>query len=200
MGLLMRFINFWLAVAISAATVLNHFEPDKYNLWYGFIETEVERLAVPVAIAIIALNLYAILSAMKRRFTKRRDIEIASSDGQIIISVSAVEKRLLDLATKFSDVRQARVALKFTKKDAVLRCALNFGLARDNDISGRVEEIKRCLRDAFLRLLPGAPGLEITAKINELRAEDPKTPANNSGDFYGPVYPSTPETTSGEEQ
>lgn len=198
MFVLIRLLNFLVAVALAAGFIWHSCDAAGFAACWGRCLPHVERFLFPAAVVLVALNLYGILMGLIRRLKRRRDIEITSGDGNSIVSIAAVEKRLLDLATKFPDIRQARVALRIKKKDAPIQCAMTFGLAREHDVTGRVEEIKRCLHNAFQKLLPGAPGIEINARVVELRDEEARNPLVDDT-FTGPVYPVHEQGAAGEE-
>lgn len=198
MGIIIRLLNFLTALGCSAAFIWHNFDAAGAAAFYAKIQPQMERFFLPMAIVIVVLNVYGLLAAVVRRLQRRQDIEISGGDGVSIVSIAAVERRMLDLTTKFSDIRQARVTLKIKKKDAPIHCSLVFGLAREHDITGRIEEIKRCLHNAFQKLLPGATGLDIHARVVELRDEETRTPTNEDT-FIGPVYPVHEQGNSGEE-
>ena len=198
MFVLIRLLNFIVAVALAAGFIWHSFDAAGFSAFSERICPQVERFLFPAAVVLVVLNLYGLLMGIVRRLRRRRDIEITGGDGSSIVSIAAVEKRLLDLATKFPDIRQARVALRIKKKDAPIQCMMTFGLAREHDITGRVEEIKRCLHNAFQKLLPGAPGIEINARVVELRDAEARNPLVDDT-FTGPVYPVHEQGAAGEE-
>lgn len=191
MLILVRLLNFLVVLAGSAAFIWHCTDAASFSEFAMPLLPHVEKLLFPLAVVLAVLNIYALLVGVIRRLSKRQDIEIVSGDGASIVSIAAVEKRLLDMATKFTDIRQARVHLKIKKKDAPIQCTMVFGLAREHDVTGRIEEIKRTLHNAFQKLLPGAPGIEISARVVELRDEE--ACAKTTDTFTGPVYPTTHE-------
>ncbi|MDR0867672.1 MAG: hypothetical protein LBP75_04240 [Planctomycetota bacterium] len=195
---LMRFVNFVVVMGLAALPVWQFLEPKCFAQVWEQARGPVHYYLLPAAAVIIALNLIAIVLWLGHKFSRRPDIEIISNDEPTVISSAAVEKRLLELASKFPGVRQTKIALEIRGREKPIICNLSFGLACETDITGRIDEVKKCLRDAFNRLLPGASGIEIKTKVFDLRAEEklPETAAKREapaydGDFSGPLYPAS---------
>jgi hypothetical protein len=197
MWTLMRGIDFVVLMALAALPLWRMLSPECFLQHWNKenVQGAIHFYLVPVAALLIGLNLIAILLRLASKYSKRQDIEIYSNDEPTTISASAVEKRLLDLAAKFPGVRQTKIALDIHGRDKPIICKLSFGLACETDITGRIDEIKKCLRDAYNRLLPGTAGIEIITVVSELRAEDklPETPKKDAAEFdensfAGPVY------------
>lgn len=155
-------------------------------------ETSFRVLLILLACAVVLLNIYCAYRYFQILRTRRRAIEVTGKNGLSSVSIDAVQNRLLDVLSKLQDVAHPRVRLSVGGN--TIRCALEFALQRSRDITGRADEVKQAIRDAFMRMIPGGPTIEITVNVTDIEAPQDVERTGESSAFSGPVYPVHPAT------
>ena len=150
-------------------------------------ESSFRVLLILFAIAVILLNIYCAYRYFQILRSRQRAIEVTGKNGVSSISIDAVQNRLLDVLAKLQDVAHPHVRLSVGGN--TIRCALEFALQRSRDVTGRADEIKQAMREAFLRMIPGGPTIEIAVNVTDIEAPQEAGCTSESGSFSGPVYP-----------
>lgn len=192
-----RLINFLATISISVGYLWFIFRNDCFNQnVMTHYNQQVENILIAVAIAIIILNIYCIMrhfSAMRKR---QRAIEVSTDGGLSSVSIDAVQRSLSSVLAGEEDVRHPKMNLTVTAKGKPLNCVVEFGLRRTRDITGRADELKHMVREAFLRMIPGGPGINIVTNVIDIENENSNNASTDSSYFSGPVYPDNDDANS----
>jgi hypothetical protein len=141
--------------------------------------------------AVLLLHVYAVF-ARDRSIRAGKTLTLRGEGGESVIAIDALEDLLRDEVCKAKDVRDVDVDLEVRAEGEPIQCELRFKLDNQADIPGRTEAHKQTVRDAFERLLPGSPELNITCRVEDIilsRAPRESESGKNREDFAGPVYP-----------
>ncbi len=189
---ILELVNMVVALVAGLAVVLMWmFEPIREPL-VGLVTHYV--FGIPfllVAVVAVVGNILVVLRS-RTRGLGHRTLTISTDGGTDTISVDAIESRLLDELTAAPDISNPRVELTVRGEGLPLLCAVSFKLERTEDVIGRTEELKRRVREAFLRIIPSGAGIEINASVVDLARGGVKKAER---EFAGPVY-SPPPTDS----
>lgn len=187
-------LNTVFAVLSALCLLLMKVAPGKGEALSGFFQTGlVGSVAFCAAIAVVALNLYLAVQEF-RRCEACRQIEVVTESGVNRISVHALEAQLLDELSGEPDVSEARVAMDVRGENQPVRCMLSFKLARQSNVTGRSDALKKKVREAFDRILSGKATIEVSASVTDLVAPKAGSAEERAtSDFFGPVYPTTRE-------
>ncbi len=178
----------WLSVALE-----EHLE-----LLRTFASGNGGKIMFVVAVGAILLNLYNIYRSIRIMRSRQRAIEVDGKNGKSSISIDAVQRRIHEILAKADDVSSPRVNLEITGKGKPIKCGLEFCLQSTSNITGRADELKQTVREAFVRLIPGGPGIEISASVLDLANVKSTQTQSSSSDFSGPVYPTSGDSSNHE--
>jgi small-conductance mechanosensitive channel len=124
-----------------------------------------------------------------------KTITLHTESGVNTIAIDSIEGLLRDELAKEKDISEPRVSLS-SKSDDKLKCKVRFKLNSQPDIPGRIESLKKMVKESFTKLIPAPQELEISCRVDSIilegqeKKEEPKVqPQNNGGYFEGPVYP-----------
>ena len=151
------------------------------------------KLLILGAVAVFLLNIYSIYRYFQIARHRQRAIEIEGKNGFSSVSIDAIQSLLLAELARVSDITHPRVSLSTSGKGKSIKCDLEISLKRSRDLTGRADEVKQIVRDAFRSMLPSGPGIEISVSIVDLTPlkESDHKPAEQ---FSGPVYPNNEES------
>ncbi len=142
------------------------------------------------AVALAANILHIVLEIQARQ---HGELTIATGEGSSGLSLRALENQLLTALHDMDDIKDAHLALTARRGDEPVACRLTCKLRRQPDVTGRLDQLKKQVRDAFQSLIPSGPGLEISCYVTDLTDEGgataPAAAAGRRDEFSGPVYP-----------
>ncbi len=179
------------ALVASICLILLRIAPASGQSVSGFFTESgfVAGVSFLFAVAVLALNVYVIVTRAKH-CDSCRQIEIVTDNGVNRISVHALEAQLLDELVSETDVSAAKIALEVRGENQPVRGSLSFKLTRQANVTGRSDELKKKVRDAFDRILSGKASLDLSANVLDLLPEKKSVDAGKTpSEFYGPVYP-----------
>lgn len=146
-----------------------------------------------LGIATVLLNI-ALAILEYRGGVFRKALEITTEEGANAVSIEALERQLLDSMSQADDVADARIHLDARGEGQPVICRLAFKLRRQNDVMHRVDELKKRVRETFLRIIPSGVGIEISATVTDLVESVQPAAAQTSGssasgyEFSGPDF------------
>lgn len=201
MRTLVRFLNFIIVFAFAAVIFWYEFANNSFTAhWNNFLTIRGPFILVCVAAVIVLLNIYTLIHTLKQLRKRKRAIEVQTDNGLNSISIDAVQKRLSEILASTEDVLHPRLYLEIGHKNKPVKCSVEFGLKCTKNITGRTDEIKGLLRDAFNIMIPGSSGIDIQASIIDIEGDAVTIKTKHETVFSGPVYPNDEEEQNGREE
>jgi hypothetical protein len=118
----------------------------------------------------------------------RRNLLLTTEEGVNTVNIRALEQQLLQELQKAPDVMDAAVAMEARGEGVPLACRLSFKLRRQENVMRRVDELKKAVREAFVKLIPAGATIEIVANVRDLVGEN-EAGLKQESEFLGPRYP-----------
>lgn len=187
-------LNIFVAVFASLGVVsLLFLAPEQREAFRLFLSQGTSgTLAVLAALVTLLLNLLSrVHDALGGE--ARRVLTLQGDNGTNLISIPALEARLLDVLASSSDVSNPKLTLHVRGEGVPLLCDLSYALHRIENVTGRADEIKRRIREAFLSIIPEGIGIEMNAHVLDLLRDGATVSSVGyeapSREFSGPIYP-----------
>jgi len=117
-----------------------------------------------------------------------RVLEVVTEEGRNTVCLRALEGQLLGELQRQADIGAPSVRLEPRGEGQPLLARLDFRLRKQENVMRRVDDLKRLVRECYLRLLPAGAPLEILANVRDLTDENGESPRLES-EFAGPKYP-----------
>lgn len=139
----------------------------------------------------LALNIVAVVYE-HRYGAFRRDLHITTEEGANTISIAALERQLLDELRGADDVADAWINLTARGEGQPVQCHLSFKMRRQGDVMHRTDELKKQVRESFMRIIPSGVGIEISATVTDLvdsfQPQQKASPVSGQPEFSGPDF------------
>ncbi len=185
-----RFLNFVVVFLVSGVIYWHEFYNTTFTpQWDKFIDANGIYILLFVSTLLVVLNIYTILHTIKQMRRRKRAIEIENDNGINSISIDAVQKRLSEMLATTNDIIHPKLYLELGHKNKPLRCEVSFGLKCTHNITGRTDEIKSQITNAFNNLIPNSAGIMIKASIIDIEGDGAVIKTEKDTVFSGPVYP-----------
>lgn len=182
------YLNTFVTVFLGALCVGAFVSPARLGVVLDQAGTLPGRLVLLVGgLALLLLNALAIVLEL-RAGMRERTLQVVTESGTNAVSVDALERQLLEDLARAQDVVEPRIRLDVDVQDQPLPCAITMKLRKQENVMGRIDEIKRTVRDRYVRMIPSGPGIDITCRVTDI-VSDTARPKGGGEEFSGPVYP-----------
>lgn len=193
------FANLTVAVLVGAyLTLLTLFATDGLvGVPDGLVSSwGVRILFLLIGLALVAANIYILVQEWKAGGL-RSNLRLTTEQGMTEFSVSAMEMLLLRELKEDPDIVDPIVVLKPRGEGKPMLCEVELKLRRQDDVLKRIDAIKKRVRDAIDRLIPGGLTVEVLVEVRDFVSDKSPAGANsrsgreslpNPGEFNGPVY------------
>ncbi len=155
-------IVFLIVGGLLIAYSLTFITPDDINLVVKYLPTEGNyRLIIGlIGVSIIVISL-SILQIVLGSFQQEKTIAYENSDGQITVSLSAIEDLIRRLASEFDEVKELKPNVRTTRKGVEVYCKTI--LSQDRPIPDVTQKIQNSIKNKIQNML----GIEenLTVKI-----------------------------------
>ena len=151
-----------LLIAYSLALIT----PDDINLMVKYLPTEGNYCLIIrlVGVSIIVISL-SILLIVLGSFQQEKTIAYDNPDGQITVSLSAIEDLIKRLSSEFDEIKELKPNVKVTKKGIEIYCKT--ALSQDKAIPDVTQKIQNSIKNKIQNIL----GIEenLTVKIHVVK-------------------------------
>jgi len=155
-------IVFLIVGGLLIAYSLTFITPDDINLVVKYLPTEGNyRLIIGlIGVSIIVISL-SILQIVLGSFQQEKTIAYENPDGQITVSLSAIEDLIRRLASEFDEVKELKPNVRTTRKGVEVYCKTI--LSQDRPIPDVTQKIQNSIKNKIQNML----GIEenLTVKI-----------------------------------
>jgi len=155
-------IVFLIVGGLLIAYSLTFITPDDINLVVKYLPTEGNyRLIIGlIGVSIIVISL-SILQIVLGSFQQEKTIAYENPDGQITVSLSAIEDLIKRLASEFDEVKELKPNVRTTRKGVEVYCKTI--LSQDRPIPDVTQKIQNSIKNKIQNML----GIEenLTVKI-----------------------------------
>lgn len=190
MRTLVRFLNFIVVLAITSVIYWHQFNNTSFTIqWDKFLTANGSYIMLFVSGLLVLFNLYTVFHTLKQMSKRKRAIEIENDNGVNSISIDAIQKRLSDMLSSTTDIVHPKLYLELGSKNKPIHCDVEFGLKCTHNITGRTDEIKSQITNAFNNMIPNSAGIIIKASIIDIESDGTVIKTEKDTVFSGPVYP-----------
>ena len=155
-------IVFLIVGGLLIAYSLTFITPDDINLVVKYLPTEGNyRLVIGlIGVSIIVISL-SILQIVLGSFQQEKTIAYENPDGQITVSLSAIEDLIRRLASEFDEIKELKPNVRTTRKGVEIHCKTI--LSQDRPIPDVAQKIQDSIKNKIQNML----GIEenLTVKI-----------------------------------
>jgi hypothetical protein len=182
------YLNTFVSVFVGAFLVGAVLRPDRMDVVFDLAGGVAGRIVLLAAgLVLLALNAVSIVLDI-RAGLRARSLQLTTESGTNAVSVDALERQLLEDLERAGDIIDPRLHLEVDVPDHPIPCEITMKLRKQENVMGRIDEIKRGVRDRYVRMIPSGPGIDITCRVTDIVSE-PARPRSGSDEFSGPVYP-----------